>query len=135
MFIAKGPATYSLAADSQVADLQSSSLKRQLEAIGAWHGDLRSVASRDASWERDQSLLGPPVVPFYPFLGEGSPTEIDYRKKRYPYSILSTGGPSLGSFPHSLLSTSVQRDEAPFPFRKCSKYSMATFVLTRSQHQ
>ena len=26
------------------------------------------------------NLLGPPVVPFYPFLGEGSPTKIDYRK-------------------------------------------------------
>ena len=25
--------------------------------------------------------LGPPVVPFYPFLGEGSPTKIDYRRK------------------------------------------------------
>ena len=25
--------------------------------------------------------LGPPVVPFYPFLGEGSPTNTDYRKK------------------------------------------------------
>ena len=25
--------------------------------------------------------LGPPVVPFYPFLGESSPTKIDYRKK------------------------------------------------------
>ena len=24
---------------------------------------------------------GPPVVPFYPFLAEGSPTKIDYRKK------------------------------------------------------
>ena len=28
-----------------------------------------------------RSLLGPPVVPFYPFWGEGSPTKIDYRKK------------------------------------------------------
>ena len=28
--------------------------------------------------------LGPPVVPFYPFLGEGSPTTIDYRKNRIP---------------------------------------------------
>ena len=27
------------------------------------------------------TLLGPPVVPIYPFLGEGSPTKIDYRKK------------------------------------------------------
>ena len=27
------------------------------------------------------ALLGPPVVPCYPFLGEGSPTKIDYRKK------------------------------------------------------
>ena len=25
-------------------------------------------------------LLGPPGVHFYPFLGEGSPTKIDYRK-------------------------------------------------------
>ena len=25
-------------------------------------------------------FLGPPVVPFHPFLGEGSPTKIDYRK-------------------------------------------------------
>ena len=25
--------------------------------------------------------LGPPVVPFYPFLGEGSPTKTDYGKK------------------------------------------------------
>ena len=25
--------------------------------------------------------LGPPVVPFYTFLGEGSPTKIDYRRK------------------------------------------------------
>ena len=43
--------------------------------------------------------LGPPVVPFYPFWGEGSPTNINHRKKRkekktrYPYSDLSTGGP------------------------------------------
>ena len=26
--------------------------------------------------------LGPPVVPFYPFLGEGSPTKLDYRRKK-----------------------------------------------------
>ena len=28
------------------------------------------------------SGLGPPVVPSYPFLGENSPTKIDYRKKQ-----------------------------------------------------
>ena len=28
-----------------------------------------------------EASLGPPVVPFYPFLGEGAPTKIDYRKK------------------------------------------------------
>ena len=27
------------------------------------------------------SQLGPPVVPFYPCLGEGSPTKMDYKKK------------------------------------------------------
>ena len=42
-----------------------------------------------------RQLLGPPVVPFYPFWGEGSPTKIDCRKKGYPYSKLSTGGPRL----------------------------------------
>ena len=41
-------------------------------------------------------------MPLLPFLGEGSPTKIDYRKKEedkskghldwYPYSKLSTGG-------------------------------------------
>ena len=31
-----------------------------------------------------QPLLGPPVVPFYPFLGEGSPTKVDYIKKKVP---------------------------------------------------
>ena len=35
--------------------------------------------------------LGPPVVLFYPFWGEGSPTKIDCRTKRYPYSSRSTG--------------------------------------------
>ena len=40
-------------------------------------------------------FLGPRGVPFYPFWGEGSPTKIDYRKKGYLYSNLSTGGPSF----------------------------------------
>ena len=31
------------------------------------------------------------------FLGEGSPSKIDYGKKGYPYSNPSTGGPSLGT--------------------------------------
>ena len=30
---------------------------------------------------RENVSLGPPVVPFYPFLGEGSSTKIDYLKK------------------------------------------------------
>ena len=36
-------------------------------------------------------FLGPPVVPLYPFLGEGSPTKIDYRK-RGTQILTSTGG-------------------------------------------
>ena len=36
-----------------------------------------------------EQFLGPPVA-FYPFLGEGSPTKIEYRKNRgHPYSNLS----------------------------------------------
>ena len=43
--------------------------------------------------KKEQQKLGPPVVPFYPCLGEGSPANIDYRKSWDPYSNLSTGGP------------------------------------------
>ena len=48
--------------------------------------------NRDKWWK---VLLGPPVVPFGPFLGEGSPAKIGYRKKGYRFSNLSTGGPRL----------------------------------------
>ena len=46
--------------------------------------------------------LGPPIVPLLPsfffFLGGGSPTKTHYQRKKvgYPYSNLSTGGPSGG---------------------------------------
>ena len=39
-----------------------------------------------------QLRLGPPVVPFYLFFGDGSPTNL-VQKKGYPYPNLSTGGP------------------------------------------
>ena len=52
----------------------------------------RWQAKDDGNW-RVSECLRPLVVPLYPFLGEGSPTKIDYRKKRHPYSNLSTGGP------------------------------------------
>ena len=56
---------------------------------------------------RVNQYLGPPVVPFYPFLGEdsrysarpGSPTKIDYRK-RVPLFNLSTGGPRYSVRPN-----------------------------------
>ena len=44
--------------------------------------------------------LGPPAIgallPYMFLVGEASPTEIDYRKKGYPCSNLSTGGPRPG---------------------------------------
>ena len=36
-------------------------------------------------------------MPFYPLLGEGIPTTIDYTKSWDPYSNLATGGPSRTS--------------------------------------
>ena len=61
-------------------------------------GMVDSIQRLSASW---LSTPGPPVVPtFTNFCGwEGSPTKIDYRKKkRYPYSSTSkTGGPSTTS--------------------------------------
>ena len=59
--------------------------------------------------------LGPPVVPFDPFLGECSPSTIDYRKKLVPTSSnLSTGGP-----------TQAQRPPGS-PFKPTGKASQAT---------
>ena len=50
--------------------------------------------SPSGSFQVEMIILGPPVVPFYQLFGVlGSPTKID-RKSWYPYSNLSTGGPS-----------------------------------------
>ena len=51
----------------------------------------------------DGFYLRPTVVRFYLFFGEGSPTIIDYRRKGYPYSKLSTGGPSYSARPPAAL--------------------------------
>ena len=57
--------------------------------------------------ETKKQPLGPPAVPFHPFSGEGSPTQIDYTEKGwYPYSNLSTGGPGRESTQCSLLEAS-----------------------------
>ena len=40
-----------------------------------------SAAARKEELGRVDDQLGPPVVPFYPVFGEGSPTKRDYRKK------------------------------------------------------
>ena len=34
--------------------------------------------------------LGPPVVPFYPFFGEGSPTEIDKKRTKWVPGVSMT---------------------------------------------
>ena len=44
-------------------------------SISARHDSRAAGTAESAS-----PLLGPPVVAFFPFLGEGSPTKIDYRK-------------------------------------------------------
>ena len=44
-------------------------------------------------------MLGPPVVFFYSLLGEGSPTEIDSRKKLGYQLILTSLLEDLVSFP------------------------------------
>ena len=50
--------------------------------------DCRGGAQRRVAGEDPGICLGPPVVPFY---------QIDHRKKGYPFSNLSTGGPSCGA--------------------------------------
>ena len=51
--------------------------------------DVRSISLWPLRHKLAESLpksrLGPPVVPFYPFLGEGSPTRINDRKQGYPF--------------------------------------------------
>ena len=45
-------------------------------------GPPRSLSGlRPQSFQLFGKKLGAPVVPFYPFVGEGSPTKIDYKKK------------------------------------------------------
>ena len=41
----------------------------------------------------EPARLGPPVVSFYPFWGEGSPAKIDYRKKGALILTSKPGGP------------------------------------------
>ena len=50
--------------------------------------------ARDLLMARE--CLGPPVVPFYPFLGEGSRTKIDYREKRVRTFIRTSLQKDLG---------------------------------------
>ena len=58
--------------------------------VGAGRGNLAQVPTllirgHVAKLSPTKIWLGPPVVPFLsPFLGEGSPTKIDYRKKLVP---------------------------------------------------
>ena len=42
-----------------------------------------------------ECLLGPPVLPLFPLFGGGFPYQNGLQKRGYPYSNLSTGGPSL----------------------------------------
>ena len=50
--------------------------------------DKRGLMKRNLRWISWQfyfwliPILGPPVASFYPFFGEGSPTKIDYRKRK-----------------------------------------------------
>ena len=54
----------------------------QTEPISFWENQSTPIDALTLS--RENQILGPPVVPFYPFLGEGSPAKIDYRKKLVP---------------------------------------------------
>ena len=63
-------------------------------------------------------LLGPPVVPFHPFVGESSPTKIDETEKSNGTLTpnLSTGGPSLGlDIQHAMDSKRRSLESLPKP--------------------
>ena len=55
----------------------------------SWGKEQKDKARKEADDYKKGGLLleatrlGPPVLPVYPFLGEGSPTKIDYGKKGY----------------------------------------------------
>ena len=52
-----------------------------LDTFHSWRGRLVTFSS--------DPKLGPPVVPFYPFVGEGSPTKIDCGEKTSSTLILA----------------------------------------------
>ena len=52
------------------------------------------LLTREARQQLARNCLGPPVVPFYPYLGAGSPTKIHKKETSgCPSSSLSTGAP------------------------------------------
>ena len=67
--------------------------RKAISGLSVWLVYYRENGRKPSTFE---FCLGFAVVPFYPFLGEGSPTKIDYRQKiGYPYSNLSAGGPRI----------------------------------------
>ena len=59
---------------------QPSFMEPPRKTCGFWKEQMKTKTNRRFQvWD-----LGPAVVPFYPFLGEGSPTKIDYREKGTP---------------------------------------------------
>ena len=82
------------------------------------------------------TMLVPPVVPFYPFLGEGSPTKIDYRKKGT--HILNSLLEGLDDVPYSFAGGVPQVKNqsqtwldycASVPAPSCSRYFLAGSVM------
>ena len=78
------------------------------------------------------STLDPPVVPFYPFCGEGSPTKIDDRKtNRVPtYSNLSTRE-DLGHIKGIVLGFCLDPTTSAESPRRCFKRSEVAGALAR----
>ena len=76
---------------------------------------------------------GAPVVPVYAFLGEGSPTKIDYRKTSwYPYSSLSTGRPrQVGTSVASLPAKTTRRGAFGFVLATFARAASRTAGATR----
>ena len=80
-------------------------------------------------------FLGPPVVPFDPFLGRVPLLKQTTEKSWYPYSNLSTGGPScLGAVSQHLKFKAARVFSSWVVLSPCLGAIQVSYMLRRSQH-
>ena len=84
VFLETDPKKGALKKDGRMWICQAQPQKEYFPSCPPTSNKPKAPLSRNHVVFQDLLSLSSPVVPCYPFLGEGSPTEMDYRKKLVP---------------------------------------------------